>query len=199
MDWLGVASGILGGLGGLFGKKQGPTMQDMLFGKYSQILDEAMRLYNTTDLEQIDRKSLADYRKNVDKDVNQSMSNYDARLAAAGYDPTFTDTEKTRTLGRIAKEGADSVASMEADLERSRPQRKLALLPNAGSVAGGFDMASRLDAYRQNQRFNEYQALSQVAQGLLPLFFPKKGGGSDPTGTSQNFFTGDLGWGGRRL
>lgn len=175
MDWLGVSSALLGGLGGLFGGgDSGPDYQSMMFDKYNLILDEAMRIYNTTDLEAIDDRSLADYRKNVDKQVGETMSNYDARLGAAGYDPNFTDTEKTRTMGRIAKEGADSVASMDAELDRTRAGRKLAMLPQAGAVAGGFDMASRLDAHRQNQRFNEFQAMSQVAEGLLPFFFPKR-------------------------
>lgn len=174
MDWVSAGAGLIGALGGLFGQKSGPSMQELMFQQYSQILNEAMRIYNTTDLEQTDRRSLADFRKNVDKDVNQTIDNFNARQTAAGYGPGFSDTERTRTIGRVAKEGADQVATMEADLERTRPGRKLALLPNAGAAAGGFDMAARLDAYRQNNRFNEFSALSQIAEGLVPLLFPKR-------------------------
>lgn len=190
MDWLSGAAGLVGALGGLFGGRRGPSMQDMMFSKYNQILDEAMRIYNTTDFEALDKSSMLDYKKNVDKGVNQTIDNYNARLGAAGYTPEFSDTERTRTVGRIAKQGADEVATMEAELARSRPQRKLGLLPNAGAVAGGFDMASRLDSFRSNQRFNEYSALSQIAEGLLPLLFPKKRGGGGGGGGEPPF----LGW-----
>lgn len=182
MEWMGVASALLGGLGGLFGGgNSGPTYQEQMYGQYSQILDEAMRIYRTTDLATTDKNSLADYTKNVNKQVDQSMSNYDARLASAGYTPEFSDTEKTRTMGRFAKEGADAVATMGADLDRTRSARQAALLPNTGAVAGGFDMASRLDSFRNNQQANEYQALMQVANGLVPLLF-RKGKGKSKNG-----------------
>lgn len=179
MDFVTGAIGVLGALPGLFGRKQGPNLQQMMFDRYSAILDEAMRIYSTTDLEATDKASLEQFRTRTNKDAELLMNNYSAKTEAAGYGPAYTDTEKTRTLGRFANEAARDTAAYEADLMRTRPQRKAGLLPNPGAVAGGFNMASQLDSYRDNLASAEYQSMLQLAGALAPIL---KRRGSGPSG-----------------
>lgn len=177
-----AALGLIGG----FGKRSGPSQSDLLYGQYSHILDEAMKVYNNTDLEAIDKASLDTYSKESQRQANEQMNNYQAQLSANGYDPEYYDTEKSRAQSRFAQASARDTAAMKADLDRTRAQRKLALLPSPQSVAGGFNMAAYADQRRDNLASAQYQSLIQLGSLIAPLLNGHKGKSSDLRSLNMN-------------
>lgn len=171
-----LISAGLGALGGIFGHGQsGPTEQDYVMGLWRKNLEERMRIYGATNLEQLDATSLAQYQKDTEQGAARQMDNYATEMASRGYDPSYSDSERTRTIGRISNNASESVAKMKADLAQSRPGRQLALMPDPNTVAGGFNMASRLDSYRANDVQNEMGLIMEIAKAL-PSVMGSRGG-----------------------
>lgn len=190
--WLGIGGGLLS----LFGGGGGGVPSHMLeaYAKYSQMLDEAMRLYNSTDLVSQDKATVESFKKRVEEDATTQMDNYNARVSANMPGMTnYSDTEKTRTTGRFAENASRATADLESDLNQSRTLRKKALLPDMSGYAGGFDVATRLDQYYNNRNAANQDAWFQVAQGLMPFLKRGKKSGA-PVGGGPVYGTDETGY-----
>lgn len=133
-------------LGGLFGGGGGGSSNlEGLYKRYQEILDEGMRLYRTTDLDELFRQSQEAYRRVMDQYVQSATSNYNSRLLAGGVTPTGNDTEQAVQRGLVRKKAATEMAGREASFLMSKPMLQKSLLPGVGDATAGMGMAGSLD------------------------------------------------------
>jgi hypothetical protein len=162
----GISAGV-GILGGLFGGGQKETAMDRLYKTYNNLLKQKIGIANSVDFKTLDKNYLDAYSSKNAEDTMTTLRNYDAQFTGANAGKADTNKDVART--KIAGDSSRRVIDLAAQLDMTRAQRQLALLPSQGDVAGGFQAASGIDANNmanQNSSLGAVMSLAQLIQGM---------------------------------
>jgi hypothetical protein len=141
-----LISAAVGALGGLFGSRRPNNANlEQNLALTNDIIRRATELYDRTDLAANDAQTITAFRENAMRDAMAAAMNYDARAASAGSNLYKSDTAKDRARNQIFADQANRTATLEAELNSTRPQRQASLLPNPNAAAAGTQAAAILD------------------------------------------------------
>lgn len=177
MDPAIISAGI-GFLGNMFGgRPQVPKHVLEAARMQNGIFQRGLDLYDSTDLERVDKQSLDLYMKQAMQQAMQAATNYDAKMAGSGASILKGDTAKDRMRGQIFADAGNKVGGIAADLNSTRAARKAALLPQANANA---QMQGAMFADQQNYTQGQAEQKGwadfvQLASGLVNTMNKSKG------------------------
>lgn len=169
----GTIAAILGAATSIFGGRKASREPSSLRRNYrlaNSILQRAIDLYDSANLEDLDRQAMAAYTRTAMDEAMQALSNYDARAAAQGSPILKDDTAKSRARAQIAADAGRRLGEIEANLVSTRPARQRALLPAVQDAAGLSNTAALLDQFRMQRAQSDEDSLLKAAALVAKLF-----------------------------
>jgi hypothetical protein len=144
-----LAAGVVGKIFG--GGSPNMSQTNSQLELIRQIGKRAIDLYDNTDLEASDARAVALQQQIASDNAMRLLEQYDGISAAKGSSIFKSSTVKDRARSEIANSASESAASLAAQLETTRSQRKASLLPNVSNGVAGMQGSMAMDQFRNEQ------------------------------------------------
>lgn len=144
--------------------KEQMAAQENISRQMNKVLAQAMNLSKTTNLAEIDARTIAEMDKAYNAETDRALANFETDVD----NPGLYDLNRAVTRGSIHNKNAENKAKLRAELEQTRPFRQAKLIPDIGGFAGALATQAQYDLGREqtsSRLFNNSAFLSGLAGG----------------------------------